>query len=160
MISPQNLGDDLIDLLGFTQLTHLHILQNRYTPNELIINPVSGKCWMNCRKNNPKLCVHLELESVKEKQIVWQDFAPVKSILYDSPKIWIENDAIMTAVELYRKDLQIYGHKSLPKCSKSKPFHERADGSLLLLCRECFKLKTLVSLHFHLLYNKILKMDL
>lgn len=150
-ISPQNLGDDLIDLLGFTQLKHLHILQNRYTPSELIINPVSGKCWLACRKNNPTLCVHLELESVKEKEIIWQEFAPVKSILYDSPKIEVQNDAIISAVELYRKDLQIYGHKSLPKNYKLKSFHERADGSLLLLCRQCFKLRTLVSLHFNLL---------
>lgn len=89
MISPQNLGDDLVELLGYTRLRHLHILQNRYTPNDSTIKPASTKAWKVCRQNNPKLMVHLQVESLKEKQIIWQDGAPVKTILVDSPNMGV-----------------------------------------------------------------------
>lgn len=85
MISPQNLGDDTVELLGYTKLKHLHILQNRYTPNDPGINVTTRKSWKICRKNNPNLSVHLQVESIKEKTVMFQDGAPVKTILYDSP---------------------------------------------------------------------------
>lgn len=89
IISPQNLGDDSVELIGHTQLKHLHIFQNRYSPNDLVVKSVSRKSWKNCRKNNPKLCVHLELQSNKERQLIWQDYAPVKTVIYDSPHIGV-----------------------------------------------------------------------
>lgn len=85
VISPQNLGEDVLLLIGQTKLKHLHILQNRFTPSELVLLPVSGKAWYSCRKANPSLSVHLEVESQRERDIIWQERAPVRSIIYDSP---------------------------------------------------------------------------
>ncbi|KAK5644515.1 hypothetical protein RI129_005815 [Pyrocoelia pectoralis] len=144
IISPQNLGEDMVELLGYTKLEHLHIFQNRYTPSDFTIKSVSAKIWKNCHKNNAKLCVHLELQSNKDRQLIWQECAPVKSIIYDSPHIGIQTLHLMTAVELYQKSLCIYGHKNLPRFYRSKSFHERIDCTLLLLCRQCPFLKVLI----------------
>lgn len=91
VISPQNLGNEVIDLLSHTNLKHLHILQNRYTPHafEIKIDAVSAITWRNCRKNNPYLRVHLQLETIKEKPLIWQEEAPVWTVLYDSPHIGV-----------------------------------------------------------------------
>lgn len=40
VISPQNLHEDVIELLGYTKLRHLHILQNRYSPKDTTIRLV------------------------------------------------------------------------------------------------------------------------
>lgn len=98
MISPQNLGDDTVELLGYTKLKQLHILQNRYTPNDPGIKITTGKSWKLCRKNNPDLCVHLQVESMKEKVLIWQENAPVKTILYDSPHIGVSVIIVFTVL--------------------------------------------------------------
>ncbi|XP_019881787.1 uncharacterized protein LOC109609546 isoform X2 [Aethina tumida] len=143
VISPQNLGDDVVELLGNTNLKHLHILQNRYSPDDENINPVSAKVWKQCKKNNPDLCVHLQLECVKPKPLIWQECAPVKTVLYNSTRLQLRTDELMTVVDFYRTDLRVYGHLSIARIHRSKSFHERIDGSLLLLVRECPKLTTL-----------------
>ncbi|CAH0555831.1 unnamed protein product [Brassicogethes aeneus] len=144
VISPQNLGDDVVELFGNTNLKHLHIVQNRYTPDDENIYPVSPKVWRQCRKSNQNLCVHLELECVKPKPLIWQENAPVKSILYNSTHIQLKNDELITAIDFYKNDLKVYGHKCIARFHRSKSFHERVDGSLLLLIRECTYLTTLV----------------
>lgn len=83
MICPQNLGSDLLLMLGQIRLRHLHILQNRYTPVD--IEPMSSFDWKHCAKANPILKVHLRVESTRERQILWQTGAPVSSIIYKSP---------------------------------------------------------------------------
>lgn len=88
-MSPQNLGNDLIELIGFTKLKHLHILQNRYTPNDVNIKSINPAVWKKCRMDNPGLNVHLQVQSVKEKVIIWQQNAPVRTVLYDSPQIGV-----------------------------------------------------------------------
>lgn len=40
VISPQNLHEDVIELLGHTRLKHLHILQNRYSPKDTTVRLV------------------------------------------------------------------------------------------------------------------------
>lgn len=85
VISPQNLGEDVLSLIGQTKLRHLHILQNRFTPSELVLLPVSGRAWYACRKGNANLSVHLKVESQREREVIWQDRAPVRSIIYESP---------------------------------------------------------------------------
>lgn len=87
MISPQSLGSDLLLMLSQTGLRHLHILQNRYTPID--IEPLNYFDWKQCRKTNPTLKVHLRVESVRERQILWQPGAPVSSIIYKSPNIQV-----------------------------------------------------------------------
>lgn len=90
MISPQNLGEDLVQLLGYTNLRHLHIIQNRYTPGEINIRPISGRIWRQCRHLNSSLAVHLEVEGARDRDVLWQDSAPVSSILYDSRHIKVQ----------------------------------------------------------------------
>ncbi|KAK9732307.1 F-box-like [Popillia japonica] len=136
MISPQNLGSDVIELIGYTKLKHLYIMQNKYTPDDILIKPIPEKIWKICRKNNPELKkYYLRLPA---------NGAPVRSIIYDSPQIGVENDSAMTIIEMYRNDIAVFGHMNLPKVEKSKSFHERADSTLLLLCRLCPKLTTLI----------------
>jgi F-box protein 39 len=90
MISPQNLGEDLVQLLGYTNLRHLHIIQNRYTPGEINIRPIPGRIWRQCRHLNSSLAVHLEVEGARDRDVLWQDSAPVYSILYDSRHIKVQ----------------------------------------------------------------------
>lgn len=40
VISPQNLHEDIIELIGYTKLRHLHIVQNRYSPKDTTIRLV------------------------------------------------------------------------------------------------------------------------
>lgn len=89
------MGNDLIELLGYTKLKHLHILQNRYTPNDVNILAVNFAVWKKCRKDNPGLNVHLQVQSVKEKVIIWQQNAPVRTVLYDSPHIGVSINVCM-----------------------------------------------------------------
>ncbi|KAJ8974662.1 hypothetical protein NQ317_011979, partial [Molorchus minor] len=145
VISPQNLGDDLVELLGYTKLEHLHILQNRYTPYDAIIKPVSPNAWQKCRQNNSALNVHLQVESLKEKPLIWQERAPVRTVLFDSPHIRLRTDSLMTALEFYRDDLRIYGHKNIPRFHRSKCFSERIDEPLLMLVQMCTYLSTLAA---------------
>lgn len=152
VISPQNLGEDVLALIGQTRLRHLHILQNRFTPSELILLPVSGRAWQLCRKSNIHLSVHLELESQREREIIWQERAPVRSIIYNSPLAKIQSESIMTTIDLYAKDLRAYGHLGLPRFQRSRSFHDRVDALLLLLVRQSVWLHTLViGMHLALL---------
>ncbi|CAG9819405.1 unnamed protein product [Phaedon cochleariae] len=143
-ISPQNLGDDLVELLGFTKLKHLHIVQNRYTSNDIYVTPVSSYVWKKCRQNNAFLSVHLQVESRKEKVVIWQENAAVRTLLYDSPHIGLRTEDLVTAIELYKEDLRIYGHKNIPRFHRSKSFNERIDENLMMLIRQCKFLSTLV----------------
>lgn len=44
------------------------------------------RCWKEVRLRNPRLRVHLRLEGKpRHKEIIWQQGAPVKSVLYHSP---------------------------------------------------------------------------
>lgn len=85
VISPQNLGSDLLLMLSQTRLRHLHILQNRYTPID--IEPMHSSDWKHCAKIHSSLKVHLRIDSIRERQILWQPGAPVSSIIYKSPNI-------------------------------------------------------------------------
>lgn len=57
IISPQNLDDDVLQLLASTKLKHLHIFQNKYCPTTPAA--CSEKAWRNLRKDNPKIQVRL-----------------------------------------------------------------------------------------------------
>lgn len=89
MISPQNLGSDLLLMLSQIRLSHLHILQNRYTPID--IEPMNSFDWKQCIKTNPTLKVHLRVESIRERQVLWQPSSPVSSIIYKSANIRVSN---------------------------------------------------------------------
>lgn len=86
-ISPQSLGDDVLALLADTNIRHLYIVQNSYTPVD--IKPCSWQAWKSCREINGRLQVHLRNESAKGHALVWQEYAPVYSVLFDSSKIMV-----------------------------------------------------------------------
>ncbi|XP_050436850.1 F-box/LRR-repeat protein 21 isoform X2 [Adelges cooleyi] len=142
VISPQNLGSDLMLLLSQTTLRHLHIVQNRYTPID--IEPIHPIDWRHFTKANPWLRVHLRVESVRERQILWQAGAPVSSVIYKSPNIRMSADIINKVVELYSKSLNTFGHLDLPKFYQPSSFNERIDTKLIDLCRSCNKMDTLM----------------
>lgn len=80
-ISPQQLSDDVVQLISFTSLRNMHIVQNAYTDDA---KPVSPAAWKECRHNSPHLRVHLRIEGNVEESVVWQERAPVKSLTFDS----------------------------------------------------------------------------
>ena len=61
----------------------------------LVVNPftdsqnlsVEPEIWKMCRKRNPQLRVHLLTEGKRAKEVIFQEGAPVKSIVFDSPHI-------------------------------------------------------------------------
>lgn len=58
--------------------------------------------------------------------------------------VQMASESVLTAIDLYRLDLHVYAHRGLPRFYMPKSFHERVDSLLLLLCRQCPYLHTLV----------------
>ncbi|KAH8257805.1 hypothetical protein KR038_001344 [Drosophila bunnanda] len=143
-ISPQNIDDDVLSLLADTKLRHLYLLQNCYTPSHLTISACGVKAWRSLKKTNPRMRVHLRLENLTDGEVVLQPEAPVHSITYCAPQARIRVDLLVRMVDHYRNTLAVYGHELLPRFSSPKPFHSRVDSLMLLLCRQCFNLDTLV----------------
>lgn len=86
VISPQNIDDDILQLIADGSLKHLCLHQNRYSPAGDGISSCSAKAWEGVRKGNPKLKVHLSIDSdSSDAEIVLQLNAPVYSILYSTP---------------------------------------------------------------------------
>ena len=71
-----------MELLGPSKLRNMYIIQNKYTQDGRSIN---YKAWKQCRKENPRLRVHLCIEDNCKKEVIWQPRAPVKTVFYDSP---------------------------------------------------------------------------
>lgn len=86
IITPQNLDDDVLTLIADSNIKHLHIIQNRYTPSGITVSPCSVKGWRIVKHDNPNLYVHLRIESTSNGEIVIQPEAPVRSIIYHTPK--------------------------------------------------------------------------
>ena len=83
-ISPANLGDALVECCGdMKRLRNIQIITNKYT--ESVAPPVDYRVWKAVRKVSPRLRVHLITEGGHRNEIVFQQRAPVKSIIYDSP---------------------------------------------------------------------------
>ncbi|XP_064081402.1 uncharacterized protein LOC135197996 [Macrobrachium nipponense] len=97
VISPQNIGEDLLELIGTSQVRNLYIVQNKYTEHG---KSLSYKAWKKCRMNNNRLRVHLCTEGNFKKEIIWQERAPVKSIVYDSPYARVVREKISTSTVL------------------------------------------------------------
>ncbi|XP_076266889.1 uncharacterized protein LOC143200313 isoform X1 [Rhynchophorus ferrugineus] len=143
-ISPQNIGDDLIEMLGFTKLKHLHLVQNRYTTDEAFIRPVCPRVWKTTRANNPGLSVHLEVESKEYRWAILQEGAPVRSVLYNSPQIGVKPELLLNVIDYFSSDLRIYGHLNIPMFEVPTPFSSRNDENYMLLIRSCSYLSTLI----------------
>ncbi|KAL9918892.1 F-box only protein 39 [Glossina fuscipes fuscipes] len=143
-IAPQNIDDDILSLLGDTRLKHLHLLQNCYTASYLTINHCSVRAWRTLKRDNPRLKIHLRLESLSDGELVIQPEAPVYSITYSAPKSMILPDTLIRMIDNYHNTLAIYGYEMLPRYCSPKAFHNRIDSLMLLICRQCFNLHTLL----------------
>lgn len=141
IISPQNLDDDVLQLLSSTALKHLHIFQNRYTPSTPAA--CSAKAWKLLKKENPKIKVHLRIETSSNNDITFQPSAPVCSVTYRTPKNQITSQKLIEIVDSYKYTLTTYGHELLPKYSCPKSFHNRIDSLLVLMARQCPNLTSL-----------------
>ncbi|KAK6640064.1 hypothetical protein RUM43_008341 [Polyplax serrata] len=140
VISPQNICDDLIQLLGYTRLKHLHIKSNMYSPPVENCKPISAKVWHQCKIDNPELSVHIECMGT----VFWQYLAPVKSLIFNSPTEMVQTNVILLAIENYSIYLETFVHQGMPRFVRSKSFHDRADSALMLLCNQCSNLRTIV----------------
>ncbi|XP_042216465.1 uncharacterized protein LOC121862332 isoform X2 [Homarus americanus] len=140
VISPQNLSEDLLELLGDTTLRNLLIVQNKYTEHG---RALCYKVWKKCRKQNPKLRVHLCTEGNTKTEIIWQQCAPVKSIVYDSPNTRVTTPLMIAIITLYKHDLEVFASTQLPRFYMPRSFHDRIDSALLLLVRQCPYIHTL-----------------
>lgn len=96
--------------------------------------------WLQCKKDNPNLSVHIDCV----KDFLWQLQAPVKSFTFNSSKAMVQTDVVLTAIENYGNIFEAFIHHGIAYFYRSKSFHDRADSSLVLLCRQCPRLKTLV----------------
>ncbi|KAI5713435.1 hypothetical protein M8J75_016422 [Diaphorina citri] len=137
VVSPQNIGDDVIKALADSNLAHLHIVQNRYTPVDVVA--VAKSAWKRC-----KFRVHLGVSTRREKTLLIQEGARVSSVIYASPQIKLQADTISRVIELYKDTLRVYGHTCLPRYHQAKSFHDRMDSWLLLMCRQSPNLETLM----------------
>lgn len=168
-ISPQNLGPDLIWLISHTRLRHLHIVQNTYTEWGV---SVDAKVWINMVKQSRQIKVHLSSTGKPKNEIIWQERAPVSSILYESPYskvtrelittylqilhvcslnqfIQVSPSSVLTIIDLYRNTLETYGHLGQPRFHTSRSFVDRIDSAMITLVKECHKLHTLVNCMVH-----------
>lgn len=141
IISPQNLDDDVLQLLSSTALRHLHIFQSNYSPTTPAA--CSAKAWKQLRKDNPKIKVHLRVESSTNGDITFQPNAPVYSVTYRTPKNQITSEKIIAIIDMYKHTLTTFGHELLPKYSCPKSFHNRIDSLLVLMARQCHNLTSL-----------------
>ncbi|TRY74482.1 hypothetical protein TCAL_01322 [Tigriopus californicus] len=143
IISPHNLGDDLVECLGdMPKMRNIQIITNNYT--ECVPTPVDYRIWKECRKSNPRLRVHLITEGKHSKELTFQARAPVRSVVYDTPYTKVSNFSINLVVDMYGTDLECYAHKRLPRFTMAKSFYDRPDTSYLLLVRQCPYIHTLM----------------
>ena len=127
-----------------SNLSNLHLLQNRYTPSSISISACSPKGWKLLKKDNPRVRVHLRVENLTNGEILLQPDAPVYSLTYQTLKTQITSEKMLSFVDNYRYTLTVFGHELLPKFTSPKSFHSRVDSLLLLMVRSCPNLGILV----------------
>ncbi|XP_046613304.1 uncharacterized protein LOC124301844 [Neodiprion virginianus] len=151
VISPQNLHEDVIELLGYTKLRHLHILQNRYSPVDSTVQLPKIDAWRKMKANNPHLLVHFELESSKPTDfalpvdVALQDGAiPCYSIVMDNPNTKHSAFTLTTHGAYFESTLRVYAFKGLSRYYQHKNFSKRLDEALVRFCKSCPNLHTLM----------------
>ncbi|XP_070196393.1 uncharacterized protein [Littorina saxatilis] len=140
-LSPQHLSEEVILLLGGTQLRQLHIVQDAYT---CPCDPVPGEAWKLFKEMAPHKRVFLEIEGLTKTPLMLQPHAPVRGVIFRTPYHRLQPELTTWLVEYYGKYLEYVVQEALPRNHGSRKFHERADASFLRLVRECPKLHTLV----------------
>lgn len=142
VISPLQLTDDVVIMLAKnTSLKDLVIVQDKYSYEA---DPVSLRAWWEVKQLAPKLRVKLEIRGSCLNELLIQENAPVKAVVYDSPYSTIDPHTVLKLSHEYRNSLQVYGHLGLPRKHGSRSFSDRADTSLVMLIRQCPRIHTLV----------------
>ncbi|TGZ37032.1 Uncharacterized protein DBV15_02874 [Temnothorax longispinosus] len=134
VISPQNLHEDVIELIGYTKLRHLHILQNRYSPKDTTIRLPKRSSWIKMKANNPYLKVHFEIESYKATDILLpinlgrnpidlleHSVIPCHSIVLDNPNTQV-SEIICIFISESKTSKRLHP-TNVPQVSPSMVFH-------------------------------------
>ncbi|XP_076462630.1 uncharacterized protein LOC143294985 [Babylonia areolata] len=140
-VSPQHLNEEVILLLGGTQLLHLHLVQDAYTCPCL---PVTPEAWKLFRQMAPSKRVFLEVEGRTTTPLLLQPHAPVRGVVFRTPYHRLHAQLVTWLVEFYSQTLEYVVQERLPRAHGSRRFQERADQGLLRLVRACPRLHTLV----------------
>ncbi|XP_012217085.1 uncharacterized protein [Linepithema humile] len=149
VISPQNLHEDIIELIGYTKLRHLHILQNRYSPKDTTIRLPKRSSWVKLKSNNPHLKVHFEVESRKPTDILLpihsfeHNIVPCHSIVLDNPNT-LTVPAMILGGGFFESTIRVYALKGVTRYYLHREFAMRMDEPLVQLCRMCPNLHTLM----------------
>ncbi|XP_076631879.1 uncharacterized protein LOC143346993 isoform X1 [Colletes latitarsis] len=149
IISPQNLHEDVIELIGYTKLKHLHIVQNRYSPKGTTIRLPKRISWVKMKANNPYLKVHFEVESYKPTDILLpidlleHGAIPCHSIVVDNPNTQISSSTILNHGTFFASTMKVYAFKGLTRYFLHRNFAQRLDEALVQFCRMCPNLHTL-----------------
>lgn len=64
-------------------------------------------------------------------QVIWQEGAPVKSVIYNSPEIEVSVSCIFNVSNLYCHTLEVLAYTGLPEYALHDSFEERADTALV-----------------------------
>lgn len=90
----------MLQLISDSNLRHLHLLQNSYSPPGEGVAACSSRAWYSLKHTNPKLKVHLEIDSnAYDAEIVIQLDAPVYSIVYTMPNTKVRKPYIRKAID-------------------------------------------------------------
>ncbi|KYN03885.1 hypothetical protein ALC62_05186 [Cyphomyrmex costatus] len=149
VISPQNLHEDIIELIGYTKLRHLHILQNRYSPKDTTIRLPKRSSWIKMKKSNPYLKVHFEIESHKATDILLpidlleHSAIPCHSIVLDNPNTQLSPSMVLTHGAFFDSTIRVYAFKGVTRYYLHRSFAKRLDEALVQFCRMCPNLQTL-----------------
>lgn len=143
-MSPQNVGDELISVLcANPQFEELHIVQNSYTDIEpgikMIMPQVSPKIWIMAQF---KVYLRTWFKNI-HRELMFQEKAPVTSIIYDGPISKPCADTMLTITDMY-PGLTEFGYFAIPKFRSSRRFLNRIDIPLVRFCRRLPYLTTLV----------------
>ncbi|XP_076167398.1 uncharacterized protein LOC143146722 isoform X2 [Ptiloglossa arizonensis] len=150
IISPQNLHEDVIDLIGYTRLKHLHIVQNRYSPKNTTMRLPKRSSWIKMKANNPYLKVHFEVESYRRTDILLpidlleHGDIPCHSIVVNNPNTQILSSTIHTHGTFFASTIKVYAFKGLTRYFLHRNFAQRLDEALVQFCRMCPNLHTLM----------------
>ncbi|XP_071572676.1 uncharacterized protein [Temnothorax nylanderi] len=149
VISPQNLHEDVIELIGYTKLRHLHILQNRYSPKDTTIRLPKRSSWIKMKANNPYLKVHFEIESCKATDILLpidlleHSVIPCHSIVLDNPNTQVSPSMVFHGT-FFESTIRVYAFKGVTRYYLHRSFAKRLDEPLVQFCRMCPNLHTLM----------------
>ena len=140
-LSAQHLSEEVVLLLGGTQLLQLHILQDAYT---CTCQPVPSEAWKVFRDMAPAKRVFLEVQGRTKAPLLLQPHAPVRGVIFRTPYHRLTPDLATWLLHYYGACLEYFVQERLPRVHGSRRFSERADESFLRLVRACPRLHTLV----------------